>query len=356
MESYRLVLVGALPYIALLALQPWPRLYWTALSLFALALLVSAAWPLSMGLWVAEYWQHGRCQTPPEHTADYPGINHGNLVTLYYPGLGASWMQARRYDGHGHLDDKDGTEAHIANAPRLLYNIHPINPPEAMFSENASIGAMALFAYTLPATFAGRLMQRIQHGKDYLLAWPLTSFAQQPDLDCFLRPLRRALDDRSARRLVVAGSSRGASTVLGAVTQLTPDERKRIAFVLAEGAFDSVPSVAAARYWPWLANLGVAILPWLTRYDPMQPSPLALAAQFPADVSVLFVTSKVDTHVPMANTLAVRDAVLKARDGDATHVHTLVLEHSHHSYYVNDHIADQTAYRAAMARMYQLYC
>lgn len=70
---------------------------------------------------------------------------------------------------------------------------------------------------------------------------------------------------------------------------------------------------------------------------------------------VLFVTSRADWHVPAANTLALRDAVVRARGGDTNRIHTLVLDRSHHSFYVNDDLADQRRYRETMAEMYKLY-
>ena len=98
-----------------------------------------------------------------------------------------------------------------------------------------------------------------------------------------------------------------------------------------------------------------ALLPWVTAYDPAHATPLDMAKAFPARVPVAFVTSKADTVVPMAHTLALRDAVVAARGGDATHVHTLVLEQSGHSTYVNEDAEDQARYRAFMDGLYTQY-
>ncbi len=146
--------------------------------------------------------------------------------------------------------------------------------------------------------------------------------------------------------------------MLGAVTLMTVEEQARVGLVVLEGAFDSVPSVAAARYGTWLGGtLLPLLLSWTTRYDPAASTPLELAQGFPWHVPVAVITSKVDWQVPMVNTLCVRDAILKARAGvkDAAAVHTLILETSHHSRYATDNIEDQTRYRQFMDALYAQY-
>jgi len=362
METIRVIGLTALPYI-LLGLVVWILPLWLSVGLIVFTLTLGLIWPLPMGEWVFRYWKRGQCRTPDTHRAALlPQEKIDTIATFYYPGLGGSWMQALRYAGKEGLptsvqlwvgDQCMTPNASIANAPLLLHNLCPIDPPEV----RTDIIGMLLYLYTSFATSADRVTQRVRMGDDYALAWPLVSFAQQGDIDQFLSTIRAVSDapNMKQRRFVLAGSSRGASTVLGAVVNMTREERARIAFVLLEGAFDTVPHVAGSRYGV-LGRVVPRLLSWLTRYDPAYPSPLALAARFPTDVPVLIVTSEADWHVPMANTLRVRDAIVKAREGDAERVHLLVLKHSHHSYYVNDHLDDQTAYRAVMETMHRLYC
>lgn len=362
LEQTKIGLATALPYMILAALSflVHPAL---CFGICVMVVLVSVIWPIAMGEFIWRYWKRGKCLTPGQHVAEFVDVDKDKIATFYYPGLGGSWMQALRYTGKEGLSAAirftghpygARPKAYIPNAPFLLYNICPVNPPEVM----TGFLDASLYFYTRLATSAGRMMQDIKMGEEYALAWPLINFAQHYDIDRFLSTIRAVIDrpEMSQRRFVLAGSSRGASTVLGAVTKMTPEERARIAFVLLEGAFDSVENVSRARYGGGLIGAILpSVLSCLTRYDPAFPSPLELAKKFPDNVPILFVTSETDWHVPMANTLAVRDAVLAARAGDTTHVHTLVLKKSHHSYYVNDNLEDQTSYRAAMENMYRLY-
>ena len=210
------------------------------------------------------------------------------------------------------------------------------------------------------AGWVARLFQHIVDGDDCALAWPRISFAGWDDIRHFSDVLWwtdiQHGSDRQQQQLILAGSSRGASTVLGAVTHNMPiDQVQRIAFVLLEGPFDTVPAIAEARYGWLLGRIISAALPWLTRYDPTFPSPLELAARFPPDVPVLLVASEADWHVPLAHSMRIYDALRQARGGNGSHLHLLVLKHSHHSFFVNDHLDDQAAYRLAMESMYQRY-
>ncbi len=337
------LVMGALPY-ALFSLVAW--MWPTIAATLGLLLVLMVLWGITLPMPA-----HGRVETPAAYQVPFPGVQGERLTTFYYPGLGASWMQALRYAGKDACLPQ-GVKARIRNAPLLLYNIVPVDPPEVVTDP---LGMLPWF-YTALATNTGRAWQRIRNGEVYTLAWPRINFAGRRDIDHCLAAVRTPSSQREAPRLVLAGSSRGASTVLGAVVHMTEEERKRIAFVLLEGAFDTVPAVAAARYGTWAGRWLPPLLSWVTTYDPAFPSPLALAARFPADVPVLFVTSRVDTGVPMASTLALRDAVLTGREGALREqVHTLVLERSHHSFYVNDDLDDQRRYREAMADMYRLY-
>jgi hypothetical protein len=209
-------------------------------------------------------------------------------------------------------------------------------------------------------TRMGVALHGIRHPTTYYIDTPLVSFAQGPDQ----QQLRSALHYQfNAHRIklenrpktVLAGSSRGASTVLCAVANMTPEEQEWVHLVLLEGAFDTVPAVARTRFGPYLGPFITWVLTWATSYDPAAPTPLDLAKAFPPKVPVAFVTSKADTVVPMAHTLALRDAVVAARGGDASQVHTLILEKSGHSFYANQDLEDQTAYRAFVDSLYRTY-
>lgn len=343
MHLIRYLLVSALPCLALFLFLSLPSFafYGSLLFLFFASLRKGP----------------GQAATPAAVQEPLTPDLAKKVVTYFYPGLGGSWMQALRYVGKDGLWGKAG-EPRIANAPRLLYTVKAINPPEVI-----ELRAYALYLAPLALpwwstaliTSIGTAYHGIENRIKYAIDVPFVSFAQRGDTDTFLESFRVEKWDSSLPRRILAGSSRGASTVLCAVTLMTPEEQAALAFVLLEGAFDTVPAVARARFGPWLGPLVTALLPWLTSYDAAHPTPLDMARAFPARVPVAFVTSKADTVVPMAHTLALRDAVVAARGGDATHVHTLVLEKSGHSTYVNEDLEDQARYRAFVDGLYRQY-
>src|SRR5688500_3864399 len=191
------ILLGLSPYLILAAMAPYfPR---TILGLIMMVSLLLAVWPLPMGEFAWRWWQHGQGATPPAHQADFGGVDKDKVVTFYDPGLGGSWMQGLRYMAQEGLPPSckvyvDGIavtpDAHIANAPRLLYNVCPIDPPEVMTGG----GPMSLlFYYTVLATSSARVLQRVVMGDDYYLAWPWVNFAQRHDIEAFLTPIRTAI-------------------------------------------------------------------------------------------------------------------------------------------------------------------
>jgi len=340
----RFVILSGLPWFILGILLSWKPLL--TLSLIAVAIVFYWVGPELLAPYLPV---HGMCPTPKEHQRPFLGVDWGTLITFYFPGLGAGWMQSLRYTGGKEVERGEAT---MPNSPFFLYNIHAIDPPEY----KAFHWMQLPWIYMLPITTMARVWQHILRGSDYVLAWPLISFAGHDDIEQCLRPIRAFIEDpkNNMKKLVLAGSSRGASTMLGAVTRMTAKEQDHIAFVLLEGAFDSVPAIAIGRYGSFLGGLLHLLLPSLTRYDPMYPPPVALASNFPTHVPVLFVTSEADWHVPMAHTLRVRDAVRRSRTHDED-LHTLVLKRSHHSFYSTDDVEDQAAYRQKMAFMYERY-
>jgi hypothetical protein len=340
---HRLVL-GLLPWVGigfLCAISSW------SVVLFALALLAVAIWlGGDLGFWGVV--QSSRTLTPPSHQTPLSSDLAQKVRTYFYPGLGGSWMQALRYVGPAGLNG-----SFLPGAPLLLYAVQPINPPEVVLVSNAWPAWSVPWFFTAVITRIGVAMHGIRRPVTYFLNVPLTSFAQRPDQE----QLRAALvsSPHNGTKTILAGSSRGASTVLCVVSQMSHEQLGEIALVILEGAFDTVPSTARARFGPYLGPFITWVLGWATAYDPTAPTPLDLAKSFPANVPVAFITSKADTVVPVAHTLALRDAVVAARGGDATHVHTLILEKSGHSFYVNQDLGDQTSYRAFMDSLYRKY-
>lgn len=292
--------------------------------------------------------QRDRWFTPFDHQTPLSPEIAQKVRTFFYPGLGGSWMQALRYVGPTGLNGSS-----LPSAPLLLYSVQPVNPPEVILASDSWPALSVPWFFTVAITRIGVAMHGILSPATYFLNVPLTSFAQRPDQE----QLRAALasNPRREQLTILAGSSRGASTVLCAVSQMSREQQDEIGLVVLEGAFDTVPNTAHARFGTGIGSFLTWVLGWATAYDPAAPTPLDLVKSFPAHVPVAFITSKADTVVPMAHTLALRDAVVAARGGDTTHVHTLVLEKSGHSSYVNQDLGDQTLYRAFMDSLYRKY-
>ncbi len=349
----RVLLLTLLPWCILFAVYQWkPAL---AVAIVLCGILAYLLFPVVLTPWLPK---HGQCPTPPEHKVPFAGVDPDSLDSMYYPGLGAGWMQGLRYTGGKSMTLESDTT--MPNAPFFLYNLASINPPEyndlAFWS---NLPRVLAYCYMLPITTMARVWQHIVKGRDYVLAWPLISFAGRNDIQQCLAGIReysqrsdveRSLAKKKPRQWVLAGSSRGASTMLGAVVNMTAIQQERIAFVLLEGAFDSVPNIGAARYGQWLGSVLLPwLLSWVTQYDPNFPTPLELAKRFPHAVPVLFVTSKADWHVPWTHTRRMYEAV---KENGHPNVTLLILEHSHHSFFATDQLDDQTAYRHALESMY----
>lgn len=361
--SFLLIFLGGLPIRVLES--------WSPLTPLIFLVVVGTSTFFADVIAHAFFWRTGpgQCATPATHQEPLTPDLKDKVVTYFYPGLGASWRQALRYLGKegfpmGGVEGLTGLRmpsSRIANAPRLLYSIIPINPPEVLECEYTRMRSRPL-AWFWGVTGVASLINSARHGIEgfgnpYFIEVPLVNFAQRGDTNKFLTGFRGTINDDvvRGRTPILAGSSRGASTVLCAVTLVTPEEQANLGFVLLEGAFDTVPNVARARFGRWLGLFVAWALPWVTSYDSTHATPLDMARSFPANVPVAFVTSKADTVVPMAHTLALRDAVVAARGGDETHVHTLILEKSSHSTYANEDLDDQRRYREFMDTLYRQY-
>ncbi len=372
MNLFQRIVLGLLPWVTVIGLvYAYP---WIGIALVCAAILCF----FGIGLLLGGQGQ-GRCQTPEAHQMPLTPDIERKIVTYFYPGLGGSWMRALHYAGPEGFPDKGaqiiasdltGTKPdrvlasftpHIPTAPLLMYSLYLTNPPEVievydmrdMFARPMSF----LWWYTGLVTTLGVSLHKVCYPVDYIIDPTLVSFAQHDDIQHFLTVIRESRNDpvMDKRTVILAGSSRGASTVLGAVVNMTPEEQAGIGLVLLEGAFDTVPNVAKFRFGKVLGRLVPWLLSWTTRYDPAFPTPLELARQFPKNVPVAFITSMADTVVPMSSTLALRDTVLAARNGNAEHLHTLVLGRSGHSVYATGNLEDQTRYRGFVNELYQKY-
>ena len=268
------------------------------------------------------------------------------VVTIFYPGLGGSYQQALPYAGPKGFD-----EMSIPHAPKLLYGLHSTNPPEMTLWTQAPFFArhwnlLLWWPTGIVAMGVLNFVYGVRNSVAYTIDPRKINFAQKHDIKTCYNFIQSTINkpEQSNKKNVLAGTSRGASTILTTLVTY-PMLADRVSFVLLDGVFDSVPSIAEARLGKRLGALAAWLMQHFTSYDPTFDSPLVMAERFPTNVPVAFVMSKVDTIVPAANSMRVYDAVIKARGGDKSHVHLCQLETSWHSRGPIDNLADQHKYR-----------
>ncbi len=260
------------------------------------------------------------------------------LVTVFCQGNSTARSQAAKYAGahgvHYRYDETAQTQARE----------HAVVPKSLCF---------------LPALYAWRDLDDVGYGwprpwwnvllwlsliKSWLTLWwfgikgashTYVRYAQmnvagERDVAQYLAAVRRCAKDEPQKRLVLFGCSRGAATVLVALRHLSKAERGRVALVLVEAPFDSLPNVFCSWYGLFWGKLALRVFAWFTAFREAQESPLhAVQHQdFPLDVPLAFVYSRTDTMVPPRHTEALIQA-LRERGPRALEV--LCLAQSHHS-------------------------
>ena len=158
------------------------------------------------------------------------------------------------------------------------------------------------------------------------------------------------------RVIVLFGTSRGASTVLVALTRLTKEELAHIGLVIAEAPFASVSSVLHETM-PWPTRTVPAfiwLLEYFTQFREGQSSPLQAVAHddFPLETPLVFVTSAIDRTVPKTNTQQLI-TVLEERGHQA--MHHIELKHSHHSSMSLGNTEDRQSYETELHALYRKY-
>lgn len=153
-------------------------------------------------------------------------------------------------------------------------------------------------------------------------------------------------------KIVVFGYSRGASTVFSTIARMKKEYHKDISLVIMEAPFNTVKEAIIARYGK-LEPIVSYILEEFTEYDGDQVSPMSLIPDFPNDIPVAFITSKVDTTVPSYLTETLIDGL---RKNGHKHVHHLMLETSSHSFMPLGNTEDQKKYKNFVENLYDKYC
>ena len=88
------------------------------------------------------------------------------------------------------------------------------------------------------------------------------------------------------------------------------------------------------------------------RYRSDGPSPLQSVEDFPENIPVVFITSKIDKVVPCSNTENIARALAEKKKND---VYLLKLERSSHPNYMFDNLKDRDCYETFIHALYKKY-
>jgi hypothetical protein len=147
---------------------------------------------------------------------------------------------------------------------------------------------------------------------------------------------------------ILYGVSRGAATTFNA---LCTHQYSNVRLVILEGIFDSIPTMLPIRF-PRTSSLALSALERLTSFRRDGPSPITLAEKCPAHIPLVFISSKIDTEVPLASTRKLIDYLMKRGQNAIYH---LVLDRSSHAGYPLENAQDRTAYATLLHAIYRRY-
>lgn len=287
---------------------------------------------------------------------EHSQLDTSNVVTIFFQGNRESRAQATHYCGKEGLDIyvSEGNVEHVfsPNTPQLLYNLFlfsELNDIEFGFSWNPFHWISMLFHQFYSWYFNLYGTACMPHNK-----WSLMNIAGPEDVAQCVIAIRACIKKHPYKRLVLFGCSRGASTVLVALTQLDKEELTHLAFVIAEAPFASVPSLLT-EYNTTLAPYILSLLERFTLFNRDQYSPLdaVKSERFPTHIPLLMITSDADTTVPLKNTTHLLDVLWKERNHmKCSHTR---LKESYHGMMPLQSTADITAYSEALERYYKQY-
>ena len=325
-----------------------------------LALAVSVAVvAIPLCLCLTLYAQGRRLQRldadPVVHPKNYT-FNTDDIATVFCQGNGASRAQAAKYAGPEGLtvrvDSVRTDHVSIANAPRLLWNLYPWADLDDIgygFSWNPVHWiSMCMHAAVLRLGYNLEGMRTLPYNKPGAL-----NVAGPRDVSQYLLAVRQCIEQNPTKRIVLFGTSRGASTVLIAMRHLTDEDRKHVALALVEGPFDTIKHVTDCRF-----GRAAPLVRWAMRtfglYRESQESPLDAVkhTRFPLDIPLGFIRSEVDDIVPAECT---RPLITALWTRNHTALETRVLARSHHSRMSVDDAQDQEQYLRFVYGLYDRY-
>ncbi|STY28349.1 Uncharacterised protein [Legionella wadsworthii] len=193
--------------------------------------------------------------------------------------------------------------------------------------------------------------------------FPQMSYGQKSDIESHHKKYLSWKENKTNDDLVLMGVSRGtAATFCAFATYKYPE----VKLVILEGAIDSMENVMKnmAKHYVgndrvanlWVSGVRSAVT-FLSRngmfgYKNDGASPLSLVENFPENIPVVFITSKIDTTVVPQSTRNIASALNNRGKND---VYLLQLKNSRHPLYAYDDREDHDQYESLIHAIYKKY-
>lgn len=185
------------------------------------------------------------------------------------------------------------------------------------------------------------------------------NLAQEADIQTLSHSYDQLIEAQPEQDIVLYGVSRGAATAFNFMaTEYVNKEIKNIKAVVLEGCFDSVKNILKNKFkfigkYPLLQTWTEKIFGSIyTGHNLEGIAPIKLVEQFPHEIPILFITSKIDTVVPHQCTWNLYRAL---KNAGHPQVYLLELKHSSHPHYMIENEYDRDYYQAAVHAFYKKF-
>ncbi len=287
--------------------------------------------------------------------------------TLFYQGNGSSQTQALKYIGDQKIIATTGefmwcTGRNHLKPLNVIYhlyigkeiadvNLYPFDSYFSYFNPIKLIGSAITWGSNWRNGFHFGTKETPESVKFHTPILSEVSIGQETDMRSHRKKYDAWLEEKNKTNgLILWGVSRGTAATFCAFAK---EKYPEVKLVVLEGAIDSVEEVLSKRK-SHIFNTGFAFFKkWsLIQYHQDGPSPLKSVAEFPENIPVVFITSKVDTVVTCSNTENIANALAEKGKND---VYLLKLERSSHPNYMFDDKNDRDSYETFIHAIYKKY-
>ncbi len=296
-------------------------------------------------------------------------------ITIYYQGIFTSQVQCAKYIGPLELPTTTGEVARCKK--NITVMLHPFIGVELDEVYPASTNKKTPWYQCLnPLHWLTKKLERKAYlDNKYLTisvenptpekklaktlikhsnALSLLNFGQERDIANHKKRVDACQEQFPENPKFFFGGSRGAATTFNALAYWGA-EYKNVAGVVLEGCYDTLFNTISDRVHPMVKKLGLhkklhSLIGKITEYDPFGISPLKSVENFPADIPVIFVTSRADTVVPPERTRNLARTLAARGKND---VYLIELSYSSHRGYTVDNEQDRQLYQNALHAIYK---